>query len=124
MKDVAHHLDEKPTEQPREIFVTDPRTVAVLPVRRLDDRIHGKVRLAILTLLSRHGTVSFLTLKAATETSDGNLAIHLQKLQAAGFIEVTRAFAGRQRQTHADITPAGRSAYGAYLEELRDWLKF
>jgi len=47
---------------------------------------------------------------------------HLQKLQAAGLVDVTRAFAGRQRRTYATLTAAGRSAYSAYLTELRVWL--
>jgi DNA-binding MarR family transcriptional regulator len=96
--------------------------VDVLSIRRLDDRVHGKVRLAILTLLSRHGTMSFVALKAATETTDGNLAVHLNKLEAAGFLDLTRDFSGRQRRTNAAITNAGRSAYSAYLTELRAWL--
>lgn len=96
--------------------------VPTLLVRRLDDRVHGKVRLAILTLLAAQGPRSFLALRAATGTSDGNLAIHLQKLQAAGLIEVTRSFEGRKRCTSAAITPVGRESYGAYLKELRSWL--
>jgi DNA-binding MarR family transcriptional regulator len=64
----------------------------------------------------------FLALKAATQTTDGNLAVHLQKLEAASFIELTRDFEGRQRRTNATLTNEGRSAYSAYITELRAWL--
>lgn len=94
----------------------------MLPVRALDDRVHGKVRLAILTLLLRHGAMPFLALRRATRTTDGNLAVHLQKLEAAGFVELTRDFEGPRRRTSATLTKEGRSAYGAYLTELRAWL--
>ena len=95
----------------------------VLPVGRLDDRVHGKVRLAVLTLLCRHGAMTFLALKASIQTTDGNLAIHLRKLETAGFIELTRDFEGRQRRTNAVLTDEGRSAYRAYATELLAWLK-
>jgi hypothetical protein len=93
-----------------------------LPLGGLDHRVHGKVRPAILTLLSRHAAMPFLALKVVTQTPDRKAAVHLQKLEAACSIEVTRDFEGRQRRTCAALTDEGRSAYRGYLKELRTWL--
>jgi DNA-binding transcriptional ArsR family regulator len=86
---------------------------------RLDDVIHGKVRLAIMAFLSGAGSASFTALKAATKASDGNLSVHLRKLEDAGHVTIDKAFEGRKPVTTIHLTPAGREAWIGYLEALR-----
>lgn len=86
---------------------------------RLDDAIHGKVRLSIMAYLSGAQTVGFTTLKAAIGASDGNLSIHLRKLEEAGHVVIEKGYEGRKPLTTIMLTEAGRQAWIAYLDELR-----
>ena len=86
---------------------------------RLDDAIHGKIRLAIMAYLSGAGSASFPILKAAIGASDGNLSVHLRKLEEAGHVTSTKAFDGLKPMTTLTLTDTGREAWIAYLDQLR-----
>ena len=88
----------------------------------LDEAIHGKVRLAIMAYLSGAGSAAFAALKAATGTTDGNLSVHLRKLEDAGHVEIDKAFEGRKPVTTVHLTAGGREAWIAYLDQLRQLL--
>jgi|TARA_R110002073_G_scaffold279049_1_gene443283 DNA-binding MarR family transcriptional regulator len=85
----------------------------------LDEIIHGKLRLGIMAYLSSVSSASFTELKEKTEASDGNLSVHMRKLEEAGYIAVDKSFVGRRPRTTLSLTPAGRKAWIAYLDELR-----
>jgi len=87
-------------------------------INAIDDVIHGRIRLGIMAALSGVETADFNTLKARLQTTDGNLSVHLRKLEDAGFVEVTKSFAGRKPLTQARMTPAGRKAFVGYLNAL------
>jgi DNA-binding transcriptional ArsR family regulator len=89
---------------------------------QLDDVIHGKVRLAIMAFLSGAGAASFSALKSATGTSDGNLSIHLRKLEDAGHVCIEKGFDGRKPLTIVRLSDGGRQAWIAYLDQLRQLL--
>ncbi|MEE2526906.1 transcriptional regulator [Hyphobacterium sp. HN65] len=86
----------------------------------LDEIIHGKLRLAIMAYLSAVSEASFTELKQKTEASDGNLSVHMRKLEEAGYIAVDKSFVDRRPRTTLTLTPAGRKAWIAYLDELRN----
>jgi DNA-binding MarR family transcriptional regulator len=86
---------------------------------QLDDAIHGKVRLGVMAYLSGAGSVSFPMLKAALGASDGNLSVHLRKLEAAGHIEIAKSFNGVKPLTTIALTDQGREAWIKYLEQLQ-----
>ena len=85
----------------------------------LDEIIHGKLRLGIMAYLSSVSAASFTELKEKTEASDGNLSVHMRKLEEAGYIAVDKSFVGRRPRTTLSLTPEGRKAWIAYLDELR-----
>ncbi len=87
-------------------------------IGRIDDVIHGRVRLGIMAVLSGVETADFNTLKARLQTTDGNLSVHLRKLEEAGFVAVTKRFVGRKPLTEAGMTEAGRAAFVAYLDAM------
>ena len=87
-------------------------------IDRLDEVIHGRMRLGIMAYLAGIGTANFNELKAKLQATDGNLSVHLRKLEEAGFVEVTKSFSGRKPLTEASLTEAGRSAFEAYLAAL------
>ncbi|WP_125256274.1 winged helix-turn-helix domain-containing protein [Brevundimonas fluminis] len=87
-------------------------------INRIDEIIHGRVRLGIMAYLSGAGTADFGELKTRLQTTDGNLSVHLRKLEDAGFVEVTKRFVGRKPLTEARLTEDGRAAFLQYLDAV------
>ena len=87
-------------------------------IGRIDDVIHGRVRLGIMAALSGVESADFGTLKARLQTTDGNLSVHLRKLEEAGYVAVTKRFVGRKPLTEASMTAPGRKAFVAYLDAM------
>lgn len=84
----------------------------------LDQLIHERMRLAIVSALAGHDWLSFTELKALIETSDGNLSVHARKLEDAGYLECRKGFAGRVPRTDFRLTGRGRHALTAYLDHM------
>ena len=87
-------------------------------IGRIDEVIHGRIRLGIMAYLAGAERADFNTLKARLQTTDGNLSVHLRKLEDAGFIAVSKSFNGRKPLTEAVMTEAGRDAFVAYLDAM------
>ena len=92
--------------------------VDAFDIGRIDEVIHGRVRLGIMAYLSGVGAADFNELKARLQTTDGNLSVHLRKLEEAGFVEVAKSFQRRKPLTRATMTEAGRDAFVAYLDAM------
>jgi DNA-binding transcriptional ArsR family regulator len=84
----------------------------------LDRLIHDRTRLAIISALAAQQAMSFSDLKAATETTDGNLSVHARKLEDAGYVACTKGFDGRLPRTEFSLTDAGRKALKKYLDHM------
>ena len=84
----------------------------------LDEVIHGRVRLGLMAFLSSAEAADFATLKAKLQLTDGNLSVHLKKLEEAGYVAIDKAFVGKKPQTTVRITPAGRIAFANYLDAI------
>ncbi len=89
----------------------------------LDSIVHAPVRLAILTVLISVKSADFTYLKEVTETTDGNLGTHLQKLEDAGYVKVQKSFVGKKPRTTLSITRSGRKAYEKYVDDIGVYLK-
>jgi DNA-binding HxlR family transcriptional regulator len=87
-------------------------------IGRIDEVIHGRIRLGIMAYLSGAEAADFNTLKSRLQTTDGNLSVHLRKLEDAGFVAVTKSFVGRKPLTEARLTEEGRAAFVAYLDAM------
>ena len=84
----------------------------------VDEVIHGRVRLGVMAFLSGAGQADFGVLKTRLQVTDGNLSVHLRKLEDAGFVEVLKSFQGRRPLTRARLTDAGRKAFVDYLDAM------
>ncbi|MFM7320199.1 MAG: winged helix-turn-helix domain-containing protein [Armatimonadota bacterium] len=89
----------------------------------LDDVIHQKVRLGIMSSLMATGGSDFTFLKQALGVSDGNLATHLSVLEEAGYIEQRKDWVGRKTRTRCSPTESGRAAFAAYVAALEKLVK-
>jgi|TARA_R110002124_G_scaffold156882_7_gene324012 DNA-binding HxlR family transcriptional regulator len=92
--------------------------MAVFDIGQIDEVIHGRVRLGIMAYLSATDSANFNELKEKLQTTDGNLSVHLRKLEDAGFVTVTKTFQGRKPLTRASMTGPGREAFVAYLDAM------
>ncbi len=88
----------------------------------LDPLLHSELRLAVMSILIGADSADFVYLKAETGATSGNLSVQLDKLQQAGYIEVTKGFKGKVPQTVCSITEHGRNAFAAYVEALRSYI--
>ena len=82
---------------------------------KIDDVIHGRLRLGIMIYLADVETAEFTELKAALEATQGNLSVHLKKLEEAGYVAIDKSFRNNKPLTRATITPEGRTAFKAYV---------
>ena len=92
--------------------------MAAFDIGRIDDVIHGRMRLGIMAYLANAEVADFNQLKAALEATQGNLSIHLRKLEEVGYIVIEKSFLGRKPLTRARLTDAGRKAFADYLDAI------
>jgi DNA-binding MarR family transcriptional regulator len=92
--------------------------VGAFEIDRLDEVIHGRVRLGVMAYLTSAGGADFNTLKAKLSLTDGNLSVHLRKLEEAGYVAIAKSFVGRKPLTQVTLTGAGREAFAAYLDAI------
>jgi len=84
--------------------------------------IHGKLRLALLSLLSGVEEAEFTWLRSKTGSTDGNLGAQLMKLEEAGYLAVEKKFVHRKPQTLYRMTEVGRQALTVYVQALKQLL--
>ena len=90
---------------------------------QLNDIIHSRIRLAIMSVLVAVDEAEFNFLKEKVKTTDGNLSVHLRKLEDAGYINVKKEFVGRKPVSSYSLTTKGRKAFEAYVESLEKLIK-
>ena len=88
----------------------------------LNPVIHGKLRLALLSLLTTVEEAEFTWLRARTGSTDGNLGAQLAKLEEAGYVGVEKKFVERKPQSIYRMTEAGRKALTEYVQALKQLL--
>jgi DNA-binding PadR family transcriptional regulator len=88
----------------------------------LDPVVHGRLRLALLSLLSGVEQAEFTWLRTKTQATDGNLGAQLLKLEEAGYVTIKKKFVLRKPQTVYRITETGRQALAAYVQALKQLL--
>ncbi len=88
----------------------------------LNPVVHGKLRLALLSLLTGVEEAEFTWLRQKTGATDGNLGAQLMKLEEAGYVAVEKKFVQRKPQTAYRMTESGRAALTEYVAALRQLL--
>ena len=84
----------------------------------LDQLIHGRLRLGIISALAVNESLGFTELRDLLKTTDGNLSVHARKLEEAGYISCRKSFVGRAPHTEYQITVQGRRALQRYLNHM------
>ena len=89
-----------------------------LDIGRIDEVIHGRLRLGVMAYLANAEVADFNELKDVLEVTQGNLSVQLRKLEDAQYVDIEKGYLGRRPRTQVRITTAGRAAFAADLEEL------
>jgi DNA-binding MarR family transcriptional regulator len=93
------------------------------PTNSLDETVHQRHRLGILTITAEARRAEFGYLREALGLTPGNLSKHLAVLEQAGMIKVEKGYAGRRPRTWVRITTQGRAALAAELSVLTELLR-
>ena len=85
----------------------------------LDRVMHEKARLGVLSSLVAHPKgLAFSDLKQMCGLTDGNLSRHLQVLQEAGLVDLSKTFEANRPLTTCSLTRNGRRRFLDYLALL------
>ncbi|MFC3500612.1 transcriptional regulator [Micromonospora krabiensis] len=89
------------------------------PVTGLDDVVHQRVRLGILTIVHEARRVEFGYLRTQLRLTAGNLSQHIGVLEAAGLVQVEKGYAGKRGRTWITLTAAGHAALADEMARLK-----
>ena len=89
------------------------------PTTELNDVVHQRVRLAILTIAHEAQKVEFGYLRDDLGLTAGNLSQHLAVLENAGLITLEKGYAGKRPRTWITLTKKGRAALVAEVAQLK-----
>jgi DNA-binding MarR family transcriptional regulator len=92
------------------------------PTNGLDDTVHQRHRLGILTITAE-ARAEFGYLRDALGLTPGNLSRHLTVLEEAGLVQVEKGYEGRRPRTWVRITATGRAALAAELAALTELVR-
>jgi DNA-binding MarR family transcriptional regulator len=84
----------------------------------IDDVIHGRLRLGVMAYLASAEIADFNELKSVLQATQGNLSVHLRKLEEAGYVEIEKGFRARKPLTQVRLTEKGRAAFKNYLDAI------
>ena len=93
------------------------------PTNGIDDRVHQRHRLGILTITAEAQRADFGYLRDALNLTPGNLSKHLSVLEEAGLVQVEKGYEGRRPRTWVRITGPGRDALAAELASLTELVR-
>ena len=89
------------------------------PVIALDDVVHQRVRLGILTVTQQARRVEFGYLRTELGLTAGNLSQHLGVLEQAGLITIDKGYDGKRPRTWIQLTKAGKKALRDEIATLK-----
>ena len=89
----------------------------------IDDVIHSRIRTAIMAVLVSVDEAEFTFIRDKINATDGNLSVHIRKLEEHSYISVTKEFIDRKPVTRYKITETGRKAFEEYIKKLESIIK-
>lgn len=93
-----------------------------MDIHLIPESFQSKIRLAIIAALIT-GDKTFNQIKEITQATDGNLSVHLNKLEEMNYIHVTKEFVAKKPRTTYSLTEIGRKNFTEYVNLLEALLK-
>ncbi len=84
----------------------------------IDKIIHEPARLRIMMILSGVDEADFNFLLSTLGLTNGNLSRHIEKLELAGYVKISKTFRGKLPNTSYQLTKKGSKALTGYWENL------
>jgi len=97
--------------------------MTIHPSNEIDDVVHQRVRLGILSIAHEARRVEFSFLRTNLELTGGNLSQHLSVLESAGLITIEKGYEGKRARTWIALTKAGRVALREEIKHLKLLIK-
>jgi DNA-binding MarR family transcriptional regulator len=91
--------------------------------QQIDNFIHSRIRLAIMAVLASADEMDFNAIKKAVNTTDGNLSVHLNKLEENGYIQIEKKFVNKKPLTRCSLSVKGKKAFEEYIRTVESFLK-
>lgn len=85
-----------------------------------DELVHAPTRLSLVALLAAAEWAEFSFVRDSLQLSDSALSKQVTTLAEAGYVEVRKDGAGRNRRTRLRLTAAGRAAFDAHVAALQE----
>ncbi len=92
-------------------------------INDLDEVVHQKTRLGILTILAEVPKAEFNYLRETLSVTAGNLSSHLSLLRRTGYVALEKVFEKNKPKTWVRITKDGRRALQREIEGLKSVIK-
>lgn len=89
-----------------------------LNYKLLDKVIHSRIRFAALCYLEEVIEASFIDIRDTIRATDGNLSVHLRKLEEAGYVYCDKTYSKRVPLSLYRITDRGKEAFLRYREQV------
>lgn len=89
------------------------------PTRDIDETVHQRVRLGLLTIANEARRVEFRFIQDSMGLTAGNLSQHIRVLEDAALLRVTKGTEGRRPRTWVSITSQGRAALHDEIASLK-----
>ncbi|GAA3214428.1 transcriptional regulator [Dactylosporangium siamense] len=93
------------------------------PANGLDEIVHQRVRLGIMTIAHQARQVEFAFLRTTLQLTAGNLGQHLAVLEKAGLIRIEKGYEGKRTCTWVTLTAAGQAALRAEIAQLKQLIQ-
>lgn len=93
-----------------------------MDINSIPDIFQSKLRIAIVSCLMT-GEKTFKEVKELTGATDGNLSVHLTKLEESGHIKIYKDFFNNKPRTRYNLTDKGRKEFADYVNLLDNLLK-
>lgn len=84
-----------------------------------DALLLSQARLGIVSILLARSEATFPELKEVLGLTQGNLGVHLAKLEATGYVTIAKDFHERKPRTTCRLTAKGRKAFLRHVESLK-----
>ena len=89
----------------------------------IDEVISSPIRTAILAVLITTEEAEFTFIRDKVGATDGNISVHLRKLEDHKYVAMKKRFVGRKPVTSYRITGIGREAFEKYINKLEKIIK-
>lgn len=93
-----------------------------MDISTVPESFQSKIRIAVISALIT-GDKTFSQVKELTQATDGNLSVHLSKLEEIGYVKVLKEFVAKKPRTTYSLTEKGRSEFEEYVMLLERLLK-